>query len=221
MNMKFVKRFIAVTMAATLMVAPAITASAATEDSQGSAQQAATEAAVTTAEVKTEAVASVSGAVIKSDVAGAYAVGTSKVDTAISAVVPRESAAQIKSEAGLAANEAPYVQAYDITEKKAPKAYDSAKSVAAAVNGRLDGAINLKLAKKSGKTVTNLSADVAVPMTFALKKAVPAGMRAVVLKISAGGAFTVLEDLGTTPGAITVPVTGGDAAYFIMYVPAA
>ena len=212
--MKLLKRFIAVTMAATLMVAPAITAGAATGDSQPTTQE------IVNEEVKHEAVASVGGQTIKSDVAGSYAVGTKGVETAISAVVPRESTAQIKSEVGLAANETPYVQAYDITEKKAPAAYASANAVATSTKGVIGGAINLKLAKKSGKTVTNLSADVAVPMTFALKKAAPAGMKAVVLKIAPGGAFTILEDMGTTPGAITVPVTGGDAAYFIMYVPA-
>lgn len=203
MSMKLVKKFIAMTMAATLMVAPVITASAATGDAE--------------AEVKTAASASVSGQVIKSDVPGAYSVGKASTATQIAAVVPRESTAEIKAEAGLAPNEAPYVQAYDITEKKAPAAYNSANAVAASTGGIIGGAINLKLAKKAGTAVTNLPETVAVPMTFALKS-VPAGKRAVVVRIASGGAFTILEDMGTTPGAITVPVTGGDAAYFIMFI---
>ena len=209
MNMKFLKRVLAVTLAASLMVAPALTAGATTNSSAPSSSDGGSTPAPTVT-YETTGKVSVAGANITSDVAGVYSVKT------LAGVALRESAATIKSEAGLAANESVFVKAFDISAAKAPKAYDSANSVIAAIGGTLKGAVNIDLGKlTNGKGFTTLS-GLSVPATFGVKNVTP-GKKLVVVHVLPGGATEVLEDLDENPNTVTVNVTGF-GAYFIVEV---
>lgn len=216
MNMKLVKRIIAATLAATLMIAPAITAGAATDTGSGAATQTTggttttqTTATVVNPNVSSESTVAVGGVVLKSQVAGAYAVRS------LAGVAIRQSAATIKTAAGLAANETPFVRAYDITAKNSPAAFASINAAAASVGGTVIGAINIDLGKLTAGKFSQLSADVAVPTTVGVKNP-PAGKTLAVVKVLPGGAFEVLQDADDNAYTVTFNITGGLAAYAVI-----
>lgn len=206
MSMKLVKRIMAVTMAAALMIAPALTAFAATEEAKPTEPEPAPIASVP---VEKESVVAVGGEVIKSQTAGVYSVET------LAGVAVKETPANIKAAAGLAANETPFVRAYDITEKKSPAAYASFKGAAASVGGEVLGAVNVDLGKLTAGKYSELPAGVSVPMTIGVKKA-PAGKTLAAVKVSAGGATEILADTDTNPNTVTFPITGGLSAYAVI-----
>lgn len=211
MNMKFVKRMLAATLAATLMVAPALTAGATTNSSSSSNEESSnsgsTEAAVVTEALPSSTV-SVGGTVIKSQVNGAYAVKT------LAGVAVRQGNDAIKAAAGLGKSETPFARVYDITAKKSPRVFDSFNGAAAAAGGVVLGAVNFDLGKMAGGKFADLPADVSVPVTFGVKNA--NGRTLSVIKVVPGGATTILTDTDENPNTVTVPVTGGLAAYAIM-----
>jgi hypothetical protein len=215
MNMKFVKRMLAATLAATLMVAPALTVGATTNSSSSSNEESSnsdsnsgsTEAAVVTEALPSSTV-SVGGTVIKSQVNGAYAVKT------LAGVAVRQGNDAIKAAAGLGKSETPFARVYDITAKKSPRVFDSFNGAAAAAGGVVLGAVNFDLGKMAGGKFADLPADVSVPVTFGVKNA--NGRTLSVIKVVPGGATTILTDTDENPNTVTVPVTGGLAAYAIM-----
>ena len=214
MSMKLVKKFIAVTMAATLMVAPAITASAATTEAAKEETTAATTTAQTTATVENpdithESKVDVPGVNIKSTVPGAYAVKT------LGGIAARESVANIKAAAGLAANETPFVRAYDINAKNSSAAFASINYCAQSVGGVVLGAVNVDFGKLTAGKFSSLSPDVAVPFTVGVKNP-PAGKTLAVVKVLPLGAVELLEDTDTAANTVTFPVTGGFAAYAVI-----
>ena len=211
MNMKFLKRVLAVTLAASLMVAPALTAGATTNSSEPSSSTGdGTPAPTVTYE--TTGKVSAGGTVVTSDVPGVYSVRI------LGGVALRKSAKEIKADANLAANESVFVKAYDITPAKAPKAFASANEVIAAMGGTLKGALNLDLGKLTdGKNFTTLN-GVAVPATFGVKNVTP-GKKLVVVHVIPGGEVEVLADLDNNPNTVTVNVTGF-GAYFVVEVDA-
>ena len=215
MNMKFLKRVLAVTLAASLMVAPVITAGATTNSSEPAATSSTSTASqestpVTNPDVKTVGSFSVPGANLTSDVPGSYLIKT------IAGIAVRQSAATIKAAAGLAANESVFVRAYDITAAKAPAAFASANFAATALGGTIKGALNIDLGKlTAGKNFTTLN-GVAVPCTFGLRN-VTAGKRLVVIRVLPGGAVEVLEDQDENPNTVTVNISGF-GAYFIVEI---
>ncbi|MBR4667561.1 MAG: hypothetical protein IKO76_02250 [Butyrivibrio sp.] len=215
MNMKFLKRVLAVTLAASLMVAPVITAGATTNSSEPAATSSTSTASqestpATNPDVKTVGSFSVPGANLTSDVPGSYLIKT------IAGIAVRQSAATIKAAAGLAANESVFVRAYDITAAKAPAAFASANFAATALGGTIKGALNIDLGKlTAGKNFTTLN-GVAVPCTFGLRN-VTAGKRLVVIRVLPGGAVEVLEDQDENPNTVTVNISGF-GAYFIVEI---
>ncbi len=209
MNMKFLKRVLAVTLAASLMVAPVITAGATTNSSSSSSSDDGTAAVVET-EVKSVGTVSVGGVVLKSDVPGAYLVKT------LAGLAVRQSAATIKAAAGLAANESVFVRAYDITAAKSPAAFASGNAAAAALGGVVKGALNIDLGKlTAGKNFSTLN-GVAVPATFGVRNVTP-GHRLVVVRVVPGGAIEVLEDQDENPNTVTVNISGF-GAYFVVEI---
>jgi hypothetical protein len=214
MNMKFLKRVLAVTLAASLMVAPVITAGATTNSSQPAASSTSTASQestpATNPDVKTTGSVSVPGANLTSDVPGSYLIKT------IAGIAVRQNAATIKAAAGLAANESVFVRAYDITAAKAPAAFASANFAATALGGTIKGALNIDLGKlTAGKNFTTLN-GVAVPCTFGIRNAT-AGKKLVVIRVLPGGAVEVLEDQDENPNTVTVNISGF-GAYFIVEI---
>ena len=211
MSMKIVKRMLAVTLAATLMVAPAITAGATTDSSEASSSDSgssSTTVEVVNTDVTPSSTVAVAGTVLKSQINGAYAVKT------LAGVAVRQGNDAIKAAAGLGKNETPFARVYDLTAKKSPKVFDSFNGAAAAAGGTVLGAVNFDLGKMAGGKFAGLSADVSVPVTFGVKNA--NGRTLSVIKVAPGGATTILKDTDENPNTVTVPVTGGLAAYAIM-----
>ena len=200
MSMKMVKKFIAVTMAATLMVAPAITASAATETS------APVEA---TTEVQTTSQVSAGGTVIKTALPGAYLVKT------LNGVAVKDSAAAIKAAAGLGAGETPYVKVYDITAKNSPLVYASFNACAAAVGGTVIAAVNIDFGKLSAGKFSALPGEVTGNVTVGVKNP-PAGKTLAVVKVLPLGAAELIADADQNPNTVSFPISGGLGAYAVI-----
>ena len=194
MNMKFLKRVLAATLAATLMVAPALTAGATGE------------AVTPTSDVKTAS--SAGGAT--TTVAGAYLLK----ETA--GVACRSDAGTIKASAGLAANESAFARVYDITRAKSGAAYASADAAATALGGVVLTGTNIDFCKMTAGKFSRLDRSVAVPCTIGVKNA--NGRRLVVVAVYPGGEVQIFEDQDSNPNTITVNVTGGLAAYFVVAI---
>ena len=154
MNSKVIKKVLALTLAATLLAMPIV--AGATDQAE----------APTPDVVSATTPVAIGGTVLKSDVAGAVSIPKT---AAIAGVVVRQSAAQMKTTAGLAANESAFVRAYEITEKKSPAAYASFKAAAAATGGTVLDAVNIDLGKMAGGKFADLPAGVSVPTTVAVK----------------------------------------------------
>ena len=217
MNMKLMKKVLATTLAATLLVAPAITAGATTDSSSAPAPAATAPASTNSggsqstpepAVVERVGTVTVAGTVIKSDVAGAYWVKT------LAGVAVRQSSATIKTAAGLANNETPYVRAYDITRAKSPAAFASFDAAAAAVGGTVIGAVNIDLGKLAGRNFSSLDAGIKVPTTIGVANA--NGRTLAVVKVVPGGATEILQDQDDNANTVTFDIQGGLAAYAVI-----
>lgn len=216
MSMKIVKRMLTATLATTLMVASALTVSAAptTKSSAPAAETTTTQeesAPVDETVVSATTPMTVGGETIKSDVAGSIAIPK---NAPIAGVVLRESKANIKAAAGLAAAETPYVKAYQITAKKSPAAFASINAAATAAGATVIDTVNIDLGKLTGGKFSDLPAGVSVPTTIGVKNA--NGRTLAVVKVLPGGATEILEDTDTNPNTVTFPITGGLAAYAVI-----
>ncbi len=207
MNMKFLKKFLAVTLAASLMIAPAVTAGATTDASQssGSESTASSGDSSTPAAPAVTATSSVAG-VGASTVAGAYSVKT------LPGVAVKAAAATIAQQAGLQANEKVFARVYDINAKGSPLAFKSINAAIAGVGGTFVGALNFDFGKMAGGKFAALPEGVEVPVAFGVPAAF-AGKKIGVVKVAKGGVTTILEDQDDNPNSVTVPVSGGLAAY--------
>lgn len=211
MTMKFIKKMLAVTLAATMMVAPALTVCATTEPSAP--------ASSTTAEAPNpfkEAVSATTpqrlgGQTLKSDVPGAIVV---PAKSNLQGMVLRQSAATIAAAGGLGKGERPNFTAYVLSRAKSKAVYASIDGAAASMGATVLDAFNANLAKTGNGKRTNLSADVEVPMTIGVKNA--NGRTLALVKVVGGGQTTVLQDQDDNPDTITAPISGGDAAYAVI-----
>lgn len=210
MNMKFVKRFLAVSMAATIMVVPMV-ASAATKTAQQTKtaeqtteqttqstqteQESAGEKHNKTMAEKTAAstTAVVAGKTLKSDVAGTVDVTNSKTYKAFI----------LTSTNGKTAGDKQTV--FSKTAKESPKAFDSANAAAAAIGGTVVGdAINADITLKNGGTAK------------AVLKEAPTGT-VKVIQVADGGATTVLD--ATVDGTVvSFTPSNGHFTYFIVVI---
>ena len=209
MNMKFVKRFLAVSMAATIMVVPMV-ASAATKTAQQTKtaeqttqstqstqteQESAGEKLNKTMAEKTAAstTAVVAGKTLKSDVAGTVDVTNSKT---IKAFI-------LNSANGKTAGDKQTV--FSKTAKESPMAFDSANAAAAAIGGTVVGdAINADITLKNGGTAK------------AVLKEAPTGT-VKVIQVADGGATTVLD--ATVDGTVvSFTPSNGHFTYFIVVI---
>ena len=206
MNMKFVKRFLAVSMAATIMVVPMV-ASAATKTAQQTKtaeqttqstqteQESAGEKLNKTMAEKTAASTSavVGGVTLKTNVAGTVDVTNSKTFKAFI----------LTSTNGKTAGDKQTV--FSKTAKESPKAFDSANAAAAAIGGTVVGdAINADITLKNGGTAK------------AVLKEAPTGT-VKVIQVADGGATTVLD--ATVDGTVvSFTPSNGHFTYFIVVI---
>lgn len=212
MNMKFVKRFLAVSMAATIMVVPMVASAATKTAQQTKTAEQTTQSTQSTQSTQTEqesageklnktmaektaasTTAVVAGKTLKSDVAGTVDVTNSKT---IKAFI-------LNSANGKTAGDKQTV--FSKTAKESPKAFDSANAAAAAIGGTVVGdALNADITLKNGGTAK------------AVLKEAPAGT-VKVIQVADGGATTVLD--ATVDGTVvTFTPSNGHFTYFIVVI---
>ncbi len=241
MNMKFVKKILAVTLAASLMVAPAVTAGATTgssepsqsdstapstdvEPSKSDSQKTETTTTESTSSSNSES-SSASGsessggssAPAVTPTSSVPGVGKSNVAGAYSLkTIPgaavKLSGAEIAQQAGLASNATVFVRVYEINAAGSPLALKSINNAIASVGGTYIGAVNFDFGQKVGAKFQNLPEDVEVPVAFGVPKAYQ-GKKIGIVQIGKLGATKILEDQDDNPASITVPVSGGLHAY--------
>ena len=211
MNVKFTKRILTGALAAVLVMAPSVGAFASTN----SGTAAPTTSTTTTApevvnpfkEVKTTS--TVAG--VKSQVEGAYLLQKG-VGVAITSNV-----AAIAEAYGFAKGETPYAKVFDMDVKKSNLAKASLDGVALAYGGKNVAYINMELGKMANGHYTLLPGGVDIAATFSIpKEAVEVGANYAVIRVVAGGEFTLLEDTDTNPETVSFVTTGGAAAYSIV-----
>ena len=191
MNMKFVKRIFAVSMAATIMVAP-IFASAATKTAEEIAAEKA-EAQVQEIHEKTveSTTAVVNGKTISTNVAGTVDVTNSK---SIDAFVLNSAGEKTPGEKQTV---------YSKTAKESPAAFESANGAAAAIGGTVIGdALNADIELKNGGTAE-----------IVLKDAPEGTVK--IIQVGDGGSTKVLD--ATVDGkAISFTPENGHFTYFVV-----
>lgn len=206
MNVKFTKRILTGALAVALVMAPSVGAYATTNPP--SAPTTDTEYVVDTfKEVKTTS--SVAG--VKSEVAGAYFL---QKDVAVAITT---NAAAIAEGYSFAKGETPYAKVFDMDVKKSDKAKASLDGVALAYGGKNVAYIDMEIGKMSNGHYTLLPNGAGIAATFSIPKtAVEAGAKYAVVRVVAGGEFTLLEDTDSNPETVSFVTTGGKAAYSIV-----
>ena len=215
MNMKFVKKILAVTLAASLMIMPAVTAGAASTDSSEPSSSESTSTSESSGSsdsgsstAATPAVASTSSVpgVGKSGVGGSYSLKT------LPGVAVKLTGAEIAKQANLASNAVVSVRVYEISPAGSPLAFKSINNAIAGVGGTFIAALNFDFGQKVGAKFQNLPEDVEVPVAFGVPKAYQ-GKKIGIVEIGKLGATKILEDQDDNPASITVSVSGGLHAY--------
>ncbi|SFP80050.1 hypothetical protein SAMN04487928_108101 [Butyrivibrio proteoclasticus] len=235
MNMKLVKKVLAVTMAASMIVMPltaGATDSAQPSSSDTTVTPAQAEAVATTSEVtvtQEEEVATTSqvtqaettstttnnviagGTVIKNELPGAFQISS---QSAISGVAIRQSANTIKTSAGLSSNQTPFARVYTLDPNKSKAVYASFNAAAEVYGGSVVAAINSDLGALTGGKFTSLPEGVSVPVTIGIKNFDP-NAEYYIIKVSKKG---LIEKIPVTieNGKATFDITGGLSAYALM-----
>lgn len=206
MKANSIKKLMACALAVSLVMAPVLGVSAATVAPSTSEPAASTAAAVTTTTTST----TVAG--VKSTVGGVFtakSVGGVAVSTATSSLAAGY---------GLASNEKPYAKVSDMDPKKSYAAKAVIDLAAASQGAEVGPMLNIELGKMTGGKYSLLSTEgdairlsVAVPAKFA-----QANKTFAVVRVRAGGACTILQDVDDNPNTVTFDTTGGAGAYAII-----
>lgn len=210
MNVKFTKRILTGALAVALVMAPSVGAFATTNPP--SAPTTKTEEAVPVVADSFKDVQTTSSvAGVKSEVAGAYLL---QKDVAVAITT---NAATIAEGYSFAKGETPYAKVFDMDVKKSDKAKASLDGVALAYGGENVAYIDMEIGKMSNGHYTLLPNGAGIAATFSIpKKAVEAGAKYAVVRVVAGGEFTLLEDTDSNPETVSFVTTGGKAAYSIV-----
>ena len=240
MNTKLVRKILAVTMTATMLIMPltvGATDSASAPSgstSAGSSSKATTVSATeaskassskdssssndsssneetSTAQVATTSQVAVGGAVVKNELPGAFFVAPA---SPIAGIAIREGVGAIKSKAGFAGNETPFVRAYTVERKSSPAVYASFDAAAATVGGTVVGGINVDLGKLTGGKFTSLPEGVTVPVTIGIKNFDP-NKTYFIVRVAPGGAIQIIP-VTVENGRATFEITGGLAGYGLL-----
>lgn len=208
MNVKFTKRILTGALAVALVLAPSVGAFASTNPPKAPTTKVEVPAVVDTfKEVK--ATSTVAG--VKSEVAGAYLL---QKDVAVAIT---SNAAAIAEGYAFAKGETPFAKVFDMDVKKSDKAKASLDGVALAYGGTNVAYIDMEIGKMSNGHYTLLPNGAGIAATFSIPKtAVEAGAKYAVVRVVAGGEFTLLEDTDSNPETVSFVTTGGKAAYSIV-----
>ena len=211
MNVKFTKRILSGALAVALVMAPSVGAFASTTSATAPAttETAAPAPVVVNPFKEYQTTSSVAG--VKSEVAGSYLLQKG-VGVAITS-----KAASIAQSYGFAKGETPFAKVFEMDVKKSDKAKASLDGVALAYGGTNVAYIDMEIGKMTNGHYTLLPNGAGIAATFSIPKtAVEAGAKYAVVRVVAGGEFTLLEDTDSNPETISFVTTGGKAAYSIV-----
>lgn len=215
MKANIIKKLMVSALMVSLVMAPVMGVSAATtttvnvETVVNEAISASTSGAITTV-AEVPSTSSVAG--VTTTVAGVYLaqkVNGTAVTTAVSTIAQGY---------GLASNEKPYAKFSDMDPKKSYAAKAVIDAVAASQGATVGPMLNIELGKMTAGKYSLLPSDgapirlsVGVPGNF-----VQSGKTYAVVRVRAGGAVTILQDIDANPNTVTFDTTGGAGAYAII-----
>lgn len=204
------KKSLAVLLAVATVAGSSLTAFAAssstTPTTPAEAASSVTSSSVEVATVPTTS--SVAG--IKTTVAGAY------LAKSVTGLAVTSSVADLKASLGLAANETPYLIAYDLTSKKNPASFAALDAAAASQNATVVAKFELDFAKRAGNKLTMLNGG-KIPMLVGIKVAdFVAGANYAVICVTPGGAVSVIPATVVASGALSFEAVAGQAAYAVV-----
>ncbi len=220
MKLGKIKKFLAVTCAATMLMSATLmvcaegtisgnSASSGTNTSSGAVVE---EPELTFVEKMTKtanASISVAGTETKTSVSGVYAAEK------VRGVVVETPAADVKAALGLTGTQKPTIFVYDVDSKKSVNAMTSINAAAEAMGTEVVACLQIELgAKENGKWV-ELS-DGSVALKAGLPKSADKSLTYSAICVQEGGVITVLEDLDTDPNTVTFAVSAGLGAYAIV-----
>ncbi len=206
MNVKFTKRILTGALAVALVLAPSVGAFASTNPPKAPTT---TQEAPAAPFKDVQTTSTVAG--VKSEVAGAYLL---QKDVAVAIT---SNAAAIAEGYAFAKGETPFAKVFDMDVKKSDKAKASLDGVALAYGGTNVAYIDMEIGKMSNGHYTLLPNGAGIAATFSIPKtAVEAGAKYAVVRVVAGGEFTLLEDTDSNPETVSFVTTGGKAAYSIV-----
>lgn len=213
-----IKKFLAATLAATMVMSSAMMVCAydysgsgsgsgsSPENTSNSSTSYSSEAATVQS---ANAAITVAGISVKTSVGGAYA-AKSVQGTAV--VTPL---AEVKASLGLTGSQKPAITIYDTDPKKSPAALASINAAADALGAEVLTSLNINLgAKENGKWVTLSNGSIA--LTAGLPKNADATKTYSAICVQPGGAVTILEDQDTNPLTVTFEVKAGIGTYAIV-----
>lgn len=203
------KKFLAATLAATMVMSSAMTVCAGYYDSSSSSSESTT----VSEDVKAaNAPVSVAGSSVKTTIAGGYAAKTVQ-GTAVTTPL-----AQVKANLGLKDGQEPAITIYDTDPKKSPAAMACVNATLEAMGLSTDAAVavlNIDLYAKQGNAVVTLE-DGSVAMVAGLPKNADLTKTYSVICVQPKGVVTILEDLDSNPATVTFDVQAGIGTYALV-----
>lgn len=204
------KKFLAATLAATMVMSSAMTVCAGYYDSSSSSSESTT---TVSEDVKVaNAPVSVAGSSVKTTIAGGYAAKTVQ-GTAVTTPL-----AQVKANLGLKDGQEPAITIYDTDPAKSPAAMACVNATLEAMGLSADAAVavlNIDLYAKQGNAVVTLS-DGSVAMVAGLPKNADLTKTYSVICVQPKGVVTILEDLDSNPATVTFDVQAGIGTYALV-----
>lgn len=208
-----IKKFLAATLAATMVMSSAMTVCAkGYYDSSSSSAPSSSDSTSTPTPSTVQsanAVIKVAGVDVRTSIGGVYAaksVQGAAITTALSSV---------RANLGLTGSQKPAITIYDTDPKKSPAALASINAAAEALGGTVLTSLNIDLgAKENGKWVTLSNGSVA--LATGLPKGADTTKTYCAILVQPGGAVTILEDQDTNPKTVTFEVKAGIGTYAIV-----
>lgn len=214
MKLSIIKKMMSGALAFSLVMAPVMNVGAA---STGNDTQSATEEVIsssTSGEVTSiaEVPSTSSVAGVKTSVSGVY------LATSVNGSVVTTDLTTIAEGYGLTGSEKPYAKFFNLDAKKSPLAKSAIDLAAASQGATVGPMLNIELGKMANGKYSLLSSDgpairisLGIPKSFAQSDKTYA-----VIRVCAGGAVSILQDVDTNPDTVTFDTTGGAGAYAII-----
>lgn len=200
------KKFLAATLAATMVMSSAMTVCAGYYDSSESSSESTT----VSEDVKAANVSvAVAGTNVKTTIAGGYAAKTVQ-GTAVTTPL-----AEVKANLGLKDGQVAAITIYDTDPAKSPAAMACVNAALEAMGGEAVAVLNIDLYAKENNNVVTLE-DGSVAMVAGLPKGADLTKTYSVICVQPGGVVTILEDLDSDPATVTFDVQAGIGTYALV-----